>query len=51
LLGSGAKDGVIKLEHCDSKDQIADIMTKPLRQHVFLKLRESLGVCSIQVVT
>jgi hypothetical protein len=42
------KDGVIKLEHCDSKDQIADIMTKPLRQHVFLKFRESLGVCSTQ---
>jgi hypothetical protein len=42
------KDGVIKLEHCDSKDQIADIMNKPLRQHVFLKFRESLGVCSTQ---
>ena len=39
------KDGVVELVHCGSKDQIVDIMTKPLKLEMFLKLRELLGVC------
>nr|DAD19456.1 TPA_asm: hypothetical protein HUJ06_020919 [Nelumbo nucifera] len=39
------KDGVVKLEHCGSRDQLADIMTKPLSHEVFIRLRELLGVC------
>lgn len=39
------RDGVIELVHCRSKDQIADIMTKPLKLEEFLKLRDLLGVC------
>lgn len=44
------KDGVIELEFYKSEDQAADILTKPLKQPVFEKLRNILGVCSSQVV-
>nr|GMD32642.1 Retrovirus-related Pol polyprotein from transposon TNT 1-94 [Ipomoea batatas] len=38
---------VIKVElvHCDSQDQVADVMTKPLKVDQFCKLRKSMGVC------
>ncbi|KAL6338345.1 hypothetical protein AAG906_018715 [Vitis piasezkii] len=36
--------GVIELKHCGTQEQVADIMTKPLKLDVFLKLRELLGV-------
>ena len=39
------KDGVVKLDHCSSKDQLADIMTKPLSLEIFTRLSELLGVC------
>ena len=39
-------DGVINLVYCRSEDQIADILTKPLKFPAFQKLRELLGVCS-----
>ncbi|KAJ9559214.1 hypothetical protein OSB04_013828 [Centaurea solstitialis] len=42
------KDEVVQLEHCGSSEQVADILTKPLNREVFLKLREKLGVCSIE---
>lgn len=37
-----AKDGVIELLYYNTQDQIADIMTKPLKADVFLKLRKQL---------
>ena len=40
------KDGVVKLVHCPTQEQIADIMTKPLKLDVFVKLRSLMGVCS-----
>lgn len=40
------KEGVIRLEHCGSQEQVADIFTKPLKREVFEYLRERLGVCS-----
>lgn len=39
-------DGVIDLVFCKSQDQVADILTKPLKQDTFVKLRGMLGVCS-----
>jgi hypothetical protein len=39
-------DEIVKLEYCGSKDQLADIMTKPLTFEVFIRLRELLGVCT-----
>jgi len=37
-------DGVVKLSFCSSEEQIADIMTKPLKLEQFVKLRGMLGV-------
>lgn len=39
-------DGVINLIYCRSEDQIADILTKPLKFLAFQKLRKLLGVCT-----
>ncbi|KAA8531151.1 hypothetical protein F0562_005935 [Nyssa sinensis] len=38
-------DGTIDLIFCKSEDQDADILTKPLKLPVFLKLRKTLGIC------
>lgn len=40
------KEGIIELVHCRSEDQVADILTKPLKLTTFVKLRGLLGVCS-----
>jgi hypothetical protein len=39
------KDGTLELAHCNSHNQIADIMTKPLKFEAFEKLRGLLGMC------
>ena len=39
-----ANNGIVELVHCGSKDQLAVIMTKPLKLELFLKMREQLGV-------
>ena len=41
------KDGVVELKHCGTQEQIADIMTKPLKLDAFLKLRKLLGMCEV----
>ena len=41
------RDGVVELKHCVTQEQVADIMTKPLKLDMFLKLRESMGVCVV----
>ncbi|CAJ2649847.1 unnamed protein product [Trifolium pratense] len=41
------KDGVIELVHCKSQDQLADVMTKPLKLETFCKLRSSLGMIDL----
>ena len=40
------KAGTVELVHCGTQEQLADVMTKPLKLDAFLKLRELLGVCS-----
>ena len=39
------KDGVVKLIHCHTQEQVANIMTKSLKFDMFVKLRGLLGVC------
>ena len=39
-----AKDGVVELKYCNTQNQTADIMTKPLKLDSFIKLREQLGL-------
>ena len=41
------KEGAICLVHCGSQDQVADILTKPLKLEQFQKLRDLLGVCEV----
>ena len=38
---------VITLDYINSKNQIADILRKPLNESIFTKLRRELGICSI----
>nr|GMC93841.1 Retrovirus-related Pol polyprotein from transposon TNT 1-94 [Ipomoea batatas] len=38
--------GKVELVHCDSQDQVAYVMTKPLKVDQFCKLRKSMGVCA-----
>jgi hypothetical protein len=41
------RDNVVNLSHCNTQDQVADIMTKLLRLEVFLKFRSLLSVCEV----
>lgn len=41
------KEEVVRIIHCGTKEQVADIMTKPLKLDMFIKLREELGVCEV----
>lgn len=43
-----ARDGVIELVHCGTHDQVADLMTKPLKLNDFRRFREKLGVCTVE---
>jgi len=40
------KDGIVKMVYCKSEEQIAEILTKPLKVETFLKLRGLLEMCS-----
>ena len=44
-------DGVVELSYCNSQDQIADIMTKPLKLEQFEKLHGMLGVTKVTTVS
>jgi transposase InsO family protein len=39
------KDGSVELITCSTTEQVADILIKPLKLDVFLKMRKLLGVC------
>jgi len=41
------KDGKINVMHCKTKEQIANIFTKPLKYDVFKKMKEKLGIVVI----
>lgn len=38
------KEGVVKLIYCSTDEQLADIMTKPLKMVTFQKIREEFGM-------
>lgn len=44
------RDGAVKLEYCGTNEQVADVMTKPLKLETFEKFRKLLGVRSIAEV-
>jgi hypothetical protein len=39
------RDKDIELVNCGSQDQIADLLTKPVKLQTFKDLREQMGVC------
>lgn len=44
FLRNLTRDGVVELKYYSTSEQLADIMTKPLKLESFLKLRELLGM-------
>jgi len=50
FLRNLTKDEVIDIEHCGTNEQLADIMTKPLRLELFEKFRAALGVNSAEEI-
>ena len=47
FLRDNISNEVITLDYINSENQIADILTKPLNESIFTKLRRELGICSI----
>lgn len=43
-----SSEGVVQLVFCGTNDQVADIMTKPIKLDQFVKLRNLLGVRSLE---
>ncbi|KAH0725491.1 hypothetical protein KY284_001356 [Solanum tuberosum] len=41
-----AREGVINFLFCGTQDQLADLLTKPLKVEAFQKLREEFGMCT-----
>ncbi|KAA3470481.1 Retrovirus-related Pol polyprotein from transposon TNT 1-94 [Gossypium australe] len=44
------KDGVVGLVFCRTQDQLANLMTKPIKLDAFEKFREKLGICAAAVL-
>ena len=44
------KEGAVELVYCGTQEQVADVMTKPLKLDVFQRLRCLLGVCQVPEV-
>ncbi|KAG6383222.1 hypothetical protein SASPL_157029 [Salvia splendens] len=44
-----AREGVVQLKHCGTQEQMADVLTKPLKLESFQRLRDQLGVCNAPV--
>jgi hypothetical protein len=44
------KDGIIELVHCKSQDQLADIMTKPMKLESYCNIRSKMGMLALDSV-
>jgi len=44
------KEGKIELSYCDTSEQLADIITQPVKLDTFLTMRAKLGMCSIEEI-
>ena len=44
------KEGLIKLVYCSTEEQLADIMTKPLKMASFQRIREAFGMSGVNKV-
>ena len=45
FLREMTKNETVQLIHCNTQEQVADILTKPLKTDAFLKMRELMGMC------
>ncbi|KAB2620555.1 hypothetical protein D8674_037640 [Pyrus ussuriensis x Pyrus communis] len=45
FLRNLVKNEVVELVQCSTQEKIADILTKPLRLEVFVKMRDLMGIC------
>lgn len=41
------RNGTVELQYCSSQEQVADIMTKPLKLADFVRMRDKLGVVQL----
>ncbi|XP_045831624.1 secreted RxLR effector protein 161-like [Trifolium pratense] len=48
FLRNLAREGIVELKHCTSQEQLADLMTKPLKLDTFVKLKKELGMIAAQ---
>ncbi|GAA0183648.1 hypothetical protein LIER_42439 [Lithospermum erythrorhizon] len=46
FLRNLSRKGSIELKFCKTHDQVADIMTKPLKKDTFPKLGKEMGMCT-----
>lgn len=44
-------EGVIELLHCHSEEQIADVMTKPMKAEAFTKFKKLMGMCKLDNIS
>ena len=45
-----ANQGVVELVYCNTLEQVADIMTKPLKLDLYEKLRSMLGMSEVPMI-
>lgn len=48
FLRDQVNNGRLELIHCNTKLQVADVFTKPLKTDRFSELRENFGVASLK---
>lgn len=41
------REGAVELDYCGTKDQLEDVMTKPLTVDTFQRIRSQLGICQV----
>ena len=51
FLRDNVLKGDITLEFISTDKQVADILTKPLKEDTFVNLRRKLGICSISDIS
>jgi hypothetical protein len=51
FLRNLTKDGIVEMVHCATENQIADILTKPLKLESFCRLREGLGIIDVSCLS
>lgn len=43
-------EGIVRMTFCGTRDQVADVLTKPLKLEAFERHREQFGLCEVPVL-